>query len=442
MDDFLVLNERDAARARNALGRIDSSLTPANSLRLAAQGLPPALISRHTTMLKARRAVFAKALEVFDSLRGGELDAVDDWRKEPGVVLVLARIARGLSQRDLAGRLGMKEQQVQRYEADYYSTISLANLRKIAAFLNVEIQAKVAAKTDDLISDLFELAHEVSAQELQKVVRFVRRNDWLPEKYLSAADNDASAALIQYVASARDKFGSPALLRTGLNTEDYHKDLSLLAWRARASEIAQTAAAKIEVEFDPTDISWLKTLVQASRQEDGPRQAERIMAEHGVALIVIPHVPGLRLDGAAFIEGAIPVVALTIRYDRVDSFWFTLLHELGHIYLHLYSGLRLGFYDDIDHEKRDAAELEANEFAGACIISDEQWKTSPARVTKSEGAVERLADSLSINPALLFGRIRKERGNYKIFTDRVGQGGVRRWWQDNTKEPGDGWTDD
>jgi len=442
MEDVLILSERDAARARKALARIETVLSPSYSLTLAAQGFAPSLLDRHATMLAARKSVLTKSLAAFDQVRNGDTSPADQWRTEPGAVLILARLAKGLSQRELALRLGMKEQQVQRYESEYYSAISLANLKKVAAFLNVNITATLASVADDGVSHLLEQAHDYPTDQLEKVVRFVKKSGWLPDKYLNAADSDPSTALLQYLASTRDRYGSPALLRTGLHADDYHNDLALLAWRARASDIAQHVSATLLAEFDPTDISWLKTLVRASVETDGPRQAVDILAAHGIALIVVPNVPSLKLDGAAFIESGVPVIALTLRYDRIDSFWFTLLHELGHIYLHLHSGLRLGFFDDTDTEQRDVAEQEANDFAGACIVPPDVWRTSPARITKSEGAVDKLAQSLEINPALLFGRIRKERGDYKLFTMRVGQGGVRRWWLDKAKEPEDGWTNE
>jgi transcriptional regulator with XRE-family HTH domain len=52
--------------------------------------------------------------------------------------LIRARISAGLSQRELAARLGLKEQQIQRYEATNYETASLRRVLEIAAALNAE----------------------------------------------------------------------------------------------------------------------------------------------------------------------------------------------------------------------------------------------------------------------------------------------------------------
>ena len=53
---------------------------------------------------------------------------------------------------------------------------------------------------------------------------------------------------------------------------------------------------------------------------------------HGIPLVIERHLPRTYLDGAALRLGdGRPVVALTLRYDRIDSFWFCLLHELAHV---------------------------------------------------------------------------------------------------------------
>ncbi len=57
---------------------------------------------------------------------------------------MVARIARNLTQKELARKLGLKEQQIQRYEADRYSSISLANFRRTAKMLEVEWEIKLS----------------------------------------------------------------------------------------------------------------------------------------------------------------------------------------------------------------------------------------------------------------------------------------------------------
>jgi len=68
-----------------------------------------------------------------------ELDSLDGLPK----VLIQARIAAGLTQGDLAARLGVKPQQIQRYEASDYQTVSFARLREVARLLGLRIRESV-----------------------------------------------------------------------------------------------------------------------------------------------------------------------------------------------------------------------------------------------------------------------------------------------------------
>ena len=84
---------------------------------------------------------------------------------------------------------------------------------------------------------------------------------------------------------------------------------------------------------------------------DGPRRAFRKLEEYGISVVILPPLPGTFLDGAAMVGPAgSPVIGLTLRYDRVDGFWFTLLHELAHVALHYDQLLDHGnaFVDDLE----------------------------------------------------------------------------------------------
>lgn len=82
-------------------------------------------------------------LREYERLKSGgqtilELDSLDALPK----VLIQARIAAGLTQEDLAARLGLKPQQIQRYEANDYQTASLARLLEIARVLNLRVRER------------------------------------------------------------------------------------------------------------------------------------------------------------------------------------------------------------------------------------------------------------------------------------------------------------
>jgi HTH-type transcriptional regulator/antitoxin HigA len=78
------------------------------------------------------------------------------------------------------------------------------------------------------------------------------------------------------------------------------------------------------------------SVARLSWSDEGPRLAKEFLAKHGITLVVVHHLPRTYLDGAALKLGdGTPVVGLTLRCDRVDGFWFCLLHELAHLGCHM-----------------------------------------------------------------------------------------------------------
>ena len=142
-------------------------------------------------------------------------------------------------------------------------------------------------------------------------------------------------------------------------------------------------------------------------------------------MIVEPHLPDY-LDGAALLYGDIPVIGMTLRYDRLDNFWFVLFHELFHVVKHLRKGGLSRAFDDLEATGEDRIEEEADTLAGNALIPTAKWEHALARYVRSADAVREFSRELDINPAIVAGRVRKEANNYVILADLVGQGGVRK----------------
>ena len=336
---------------------------------------------------------------------------------DPGLTLIVARIAKGLSQRDLAWRLGLKEQQVQRYESDRYSTISLKNYSKIAALLGVQLKATITELKD--LRGLGRMIEDVSKADIKRILKHGREYGWFPDD----ADEEV---LRRFIAENRITYGSPSLLRTGLNVKDHTEDILLHAWRARVASRAQEIITETKPRFSPLDLSWLSSLVKLSALSDGPARAREFLLEHGIVLIAERQIPGLAIDGAAFLEGDIPIIGMTLRKDTLDNFWFTLLHETAHAILHYRTGLAVGFFDQSEAASLDEQEAEADAFASNMLIPDEMWRKSTARISRSPDVPEKFAKDLGIHPAIVFGRIIKERHDYSIFSQKIGTNTVRK----------------
>jgi len=153
--------------------------------------------------------------------------------------------------------------------------------------------------------------------------------------------------------------------------------------------------------------------------------AVELLKKHGIAVIIEPQLKGTMLDGAALKEvDGTPIIALTLRYDRVDNFWFTLVHEMVHVWKHIDDASE-AILDDLEHGSTDKRESEANRIARDAFIPRAMWKRTDAYLKPSRETIINLAKELKIHPAIIAGRLRKEAGNYNQFTDLIGQGMVR-----------------
>jgi len=104
------------------------------------------------------------------------------------------------------------------------------------------------------------------------------------------------------------------------------------AWLWRAWRLAHGVTAKpfTEARFRQGLLN-LRALLGSA---EDVRRVPAILAEAGVRLVIVEHLPGSKIDGAALWldeSGKAPVIALSLRYDRIDFFWFTLVHELKHV---------------------------------------------------------------------------------------------------------------
>ena len=126
-----------------------------------------------------------------------------------------------------------------------------------------------------------------------------------------------------------------------------------------------------------------------------------------------------------------PIVALTLRHDRLDNFWFCLAHELAHISLHLDNNVGKSFFDDLDlmGEGLEMVEKYADDLAEQAQIDNATWHSSDVSSTHHPRDVRRLAYKLRINPAIVAGRVRFETKNYRALTRFVGHGEVRKHFQ-------------
>jgi HTH-type transcriptional regulator/antitoxin HigA len=201
---------------------------------------------------------------------------------------------------------------------------------------------------------------------------------------------------------------------------------ALLAWTSRALLLASACRTE-RYKVESLTEEFLTKVARLSSAPNGPARARDLLAFTGIPLVFEEHLEKTYLDGCSFLlKDGRPGIALTLRYDRLDNFWFTLLHELSHVLRHVSEEKPL-FVDDIqDATAKDADEREADHLAGEALLPRRIWNRSEASRAPSRPAIGALASELSIHPAIIVGRIHRDSKDYRLFRDMVGQGEVSR----------------
>ena len=194
-----------------------------------------------------------------------------------------------------------------------------------------------------------------------------------------------------------------------------------LAWIYRVREIAKDMlTAKYSHAAVQNAVKRLSNLLSAPEEA---RKVPRILAECGIRYVIVESLSSAKIDGVCFwLNERSPVIGMSLRYDRIDNFWFVLRHEIEHV-LRKHGqdvimvdaeleGERAGCGEGIAEEERLA-----NEAAGEFCVPRQRIDSFIARKSPffREQDVLGLANVLGIHPGLVTGQLHSRTGRYELF---------------------------
>lgn len=189
------------------------------------------------------------------------------------------------------------------------------------------------------------------------------------------------------------------------------------AWLIRAKRLARgVQAARFSGASFADAIASIKRLME---NPEDVRQVARVLAEAGVRFLIVENIAHAKMDGACFwLNDRSPVIAMGVRYDRIDNFWYVLTHEMGHV--NNRDGLNgdpvwdvnLVGEDAVPFDQKSDMEKQADLFAQHTLIDQaamENWitRTSPLY---SKVRIMAFARMNHVHPAIVLGQLqhRKE----------------------------------
>lgn len=256
------------------------------------------------------------------------------------------------------------------------------------------------------------------------VTEMIKRG-WLAFKgTIQAARENAEELMRKFIMPFDKEVDLPMCARQHVRDGKQMDVYALCAWKIRVMHLADAQEIPAYVPGSVTQ-DYIREVVRLSYFNDGPRLAREYLAKSGIRLVIERHLLKTYLDGAALLmpDGR-PLVALTLRYDRLDNFWFTLAHELAHVALHLDGGNQ-AFFDDLDADGSSQLETEADRMAAEALIPRTAWQSARLTPLSSVEQIRSFAADMRISPAIPAGRIRHEAKDHRLFWRMLGNGKVR-----------------
>ncbi len=195
---------------------------------------------------------------------------------------------------------------------------------------------------------------------------------------------------------------------------------SQVAWLYRAKQLA--SALEVPAFEEGSLIQVFDKIRKLIHVEHGERRVSRLLGDNGIRFVVVEHLSKTKLDGAAFwLDDHSPVVALSLRFDRIDAFWHTLVHELAHIHNRDGASLDDNLISDGASTVRELSEIErkADEFACNLLVPKDEIESFIARTRPyySKASINKFANRIHVNNGIILGQLQR-RGEIKYSQNR------------------------
>jgi HTH-type transcriptional regulator / antitoxin HigA len=193
-----------------------------------------------------------------------------------------------------------------------------------------------------------------------------------------------------------------------------------LAWLYRVKSIAEGMIVKPYTKQKADGlIKQLKPLLSSPQEA---RNVPKLLAECGIRLVFVEALKASKIDGVCFwLSEKKPVIGMSMRFDRMDNFWFVLRHELEHVFqghgvetpmLDIELGSDLNSPVSVDDEEYIANNAASEFCAPKAKIDSFIARKAPLFPEKD---FQGFAKLLGVHPCLIAGQIRHKTGRYELF---------------------------
>jgi HTH-type transcriptional regulator/antitoxin HigA len=374
--------------------------TPAD-LRISKAQLASLMMSSNTDQHDDEIEVLTTLIEQFEQ-RHTPIDA-----PTPVTALKFRMDEKGLSARELEPFIGTRARVSEVLSGK--RQLSLEMIRSLHEGLSIPYESLISGRgqTNDL--------ENIPAPALDKLNQFG----------FNVRAKDVGAFILSFVSHP-----SLALLRKTRTQRSASKtdQSALLLWQAAISQRSEEGPPREPFKSSAFTKDSLRQLAKLSVKAEGPRQAIEKLIAFGISVVILPSLPGTFLDGAAMVNRkGRPVIGLTLRHERIDNFWYTLLHECAHVALHFNKMMKTheAFIDDMEIRGEDEFEREADALARDSLIPPQIMSETDWNENIGFDELNTLASRARVHISIVAGRWQRDHQNYKRFSRLIERNSIK-----------------
>ncbi|EJC6854412.1 ImmA/IrrE family metallo-endopeptidase [Vibrio parahaemolyticus] len=210
---------------------------------------------------------------------------------------------------------------------------------------------------------------------------------------------------------------------------DDASDVLVTHWLSRVKSIAYLYGSLNDIpKFEAITKEEIKELIYLSQDTNNLSALESILAKKGIIFVLEQALPKLKTDGSVFInDNGHAVIALSLRYNRLDNFWFTLVHELAHLFLHR-EQLTTPIIEDFDVLATSLIEKQADKLAKELMIPRHLWRNCPCKYEHGDKVLKAFAAEVGVHPTIVAGRLRRDLNKYNLYSGIINEFDVREYF--------------
>lgn len=325
----------------------------------------------------------------------------------PGRILIRELDARGWTQKDLAEIMGRPPQTINEIikgnkQITPETAIELSKALGTTPnfWVNLETNYRLnLAKKQKSDSDIERRSRLYSLAPISELIK----RQWLPPLDSSNID-ELERVVCQFLEIESPQENPTFTVNFRHNGQLNPENAALIAWIKRVEFLAkQQTVANFSLDSLKTAIPQILSYSDSAEKIS---QLPLLFQELGIHFVIVPHLSKTYLDGAVFYLGENPVIALTLRYNRIDAFWFTLMHEIAHVYL----GHQGRYLDNLESLPDNEEENKANQLACDWLIEPNALNTfiNHHKPKFSGKAIANFAQTHHRHPGIIVGRLQHD----------------------------------